>query len=68
MNLEDATALAARIQETLTEECLAWGAAINAAEEAKGRSTHASLVEIAKHHGVRVAQISSAIAKKLGRK
>lgn len=60
--------LAGRIQEMLTEECLAWGEAINRAEAEKATGTeesYAALVMIAREHGRRVAQLSAGIAAKL---
>jgi len=60
-----AALLAERISAMLTEKCLAWGEAINAAEAAKGTERHEHLASIARMHGLEVAQLSVAIAAKL---
>lgn len=58
-------ALAERISATLTEECLSWGEAINAAEAAKGTASHEALAKLARIHGARVAELSASIALRL---
>ena len=61
-----AEALVERITSALVEACLSWGKAINDAEAVKDKpEEHARRVELARAHGLEVANLSAAIAEKL---
>lgn len=62
---EVATELAAQISAALSEKCISWGAAINAAEKAKGTAHYELKAKLARAYGLEVANLSAAIAAKL---
>ncbi len=56
-----------RIQQACTDAILEWGAAINTAEAATAGPEKESATAIARSIGVRTAELSAALAKKLGK-
>ena len=65
MNRTAAVAMLTRIQEALTTQGIAWGAAINAAEKAAPGPAKESLQRIAQLQGLEMARLCAGIAAKV---